>query len=78
MSYALELQRGDDGSVSLVGEAPGRIHVSVELLNVADPSLVKLNDRGDVMFLLANATLWYRRVGLVDGDSRVVEFERTA
>jgi len=78
VSYDLVVQRADDGSVSLVGEAPGRIHVSVELLNSADPSLVKINDRGDVMFSLTNAVLWYRRVGLVDGDARCIEFERVA
>jgi hypothetical protein len=78
VTYSLELQTGKDGSTSLVGEAPQRIHVSAELLDSADPSLVTLNDRGDVMFTLANAVLWYRRVGLVDGDPRVIEFERVA
>jgi hypothetical protein len=77
VSYELALRTTADG-VELVGEAPERIHVSVELLNNADPSLVKLNDRGDIMFSLTNTVLWYRRVGLVDGDSRVVEFERVA
>lgn len=79
VNTSMMLMCAEGGSVTLVGEAPERLHVSVELLNDADPAvLVKLNDRGDIMFTLANAVLWYRRVGLVDGDSRVVEFERTA
>jgi hypothetical protein len=77
VSYELTVTRADDGSVSLVGEAPERIRVSTELLNSADPTLVNLNDRGDIMFNLSNAVLWYRRVGLVDGG-RAVEFERVA
>jgi hypothetical protein len=77
VSYELSVRRADDGSVLLVGEAPERIRVSTELLNDADPTLVKLNDRGDIMFNLSNAVLWYRRVGLLDGG-RAVEFERVA
>jgi hypothetical protein len=77
VSYELTVRRADDGSVLLVGEAPERIRVSTELLNSADPTLVKLNDRGDIMFNLSNAVLWYRRVGLLDGG-RAVEFERVA
>lgn len=78
MSYELVVRDHADGSVELVGEAPERIRVSVELLNNANPALMKLNDRGDIMFSLTNAVLWYRRVGIVDGDPRVVEFERVA
>jgi len=74
----MELQRHPDGTVSLVGEAPERMRVTRELLDEADPVLVTVNDRGDVMFSLTNAVLWYRRVGLVDGDDRVIEFERVA
>jgi hypothetical protein len=77
VSYELTVRRADDGSVLLVGEAPERIRVSTELLNSADPTLVKLNDRGDIMFNLSNAVLWYRRAGLLDGG-RAVEFERVA
>ncbi len=78
MTYELVLERSGDGSVSLVGYAPERIRVAVELLNNADPTLIKLNDRGDIMFNLTNAVLWYRRVGIADGDPRVIEFERVA
>jgi hypothetical protein len=78
VSYELVVQRAEDGSFSLVGDAPGLIRISVELLNSADPTLVKLNDRGDVMFSLTNAVLWYRRVGQIDADARVIEFERVA
>lgn len=78
MTYVLELSRNEDGSVALVGEAPERIRVSCELLDSADPAVVKLDDRGDIMFALSNAVLWYRRVGAVDGDDRVIEFERVA
>jgi hypothetical protein len=77
VTYELVLREHADGT-ELVGEAPQRIRISVELLNTADPALVKLNDRGDIMFSLTNAVLWYRRVGPVDGDARVIEFERTA
>jgi hypothetical protein len=77
VSYELSVVKAEDGSVSLVGEAPERIRIGRELLDEANPELVKLNDRGDVMFNLANAVLWYRRVGLVD-DGRAVEFERVA
>jgi hypothetical protein len=77
VSYALEFRETPAG-VELVGEAPERIHVTAELLNNSKPELVNLNDRGDVMFTLTNTVLWYRRVGLVDGDPRVVEFERVA
>jgi hypothetical protein len=72
------LQRDADGAVSLVGEAPQRMRVTRELIDEADSAFVTLNDRGDVMLTLSNAVLWYRRVGLVDGDDRVVEFERVA
>lgn len=78
MSYDLVVHRNEDGSSTLVGDAPGLIRVSVELLNDADPAVVRLDDRGDVMFTLTNAVLWYRRVGPVDGDARVIEFERVA
>lgn len=78
MTYELVVSRNEDGSSTLVGDAPVRIRVSVELLNSADPALVRLDDRGDVMFTLTNAVLWYRRVGPVDGDARVIEFERVA
>ena len=77
MSCVLSVARANDGSVVLVGEAPERIRITQELLDSADPALVKLNDRGDIMFNLSNAALWYRRVGLVD-DGRAVEFERVA
>jgi hypothetical protein len=78
MSYELVLRKHDDGSVELVGEALERIRISRELLDSADSVMVKLNDRGDVMFSLSNAVLWYRRLGLVDGDERVAEYERVA
>jgi hypothetical protein len=76
-TYELVLREHDD-AVELVGEAPERIRISRELLDSAGPVLVKLNDRGDVMFNLSNAVLWYRRLGLVDGDDRVAEYERVA
>lgn len=78
MSYELVLRTHADGSVELVGEAPERIRVSQELLDSADPAKVVLDAQGDVMFTLTNAVLWYRRVGPVDGDARVIEFERVA
>ncbi|MEU7904120.1 hypothetical protein [Actinoplanes sp. NPDC049118] len=78
MSYELIVRQHDTG-VELLGEAPERLRIARELLDDADPAvLVKVNDRGDIMFTLTNAVLWYRRVGLVDGDHRVIEFERTA
>lgn len=78
MNYALEFHRRADGSVELVGEVPERIHVSTELLDSADPAVVTLDAQGDVMFTLTNAVLWYRRIGPVDGDPRVIQFERVA
>ncbi|NMO52017.1 hypothetical protein HH310_12520 [Actinoplanes sp. TBRC 11911] len=70
------LQRHENGTVSLVGEAPQRMRVARELLDEADSAFVTLNDSGDIMLTLTNAVLWYRRVGPVDGDPRQIEFER--
>lgn len=72
MTYELAVRTTAAG-VELVGDAPERIRISNELLDQADPALVKLDDRGDVMFTLTNAVLWYRRVELGGGW---VEFER--
>lgn len=77
MSYELVLRRHDTG-VELIGEAPDRIRISRELLDDAEPAVVTLDDKGGVMFTLTNAVLWYRQVGPVDGDDRVLEFERVA
>lgn len=77
MTYELVLHRNEDGSVKLAGDAPDRIRMSQELLGNADPAIVHLDPRGDVMFTLTNAVLWYRRVGPVD-DGLYVEFERVA
>lgn len=76
MTYELVLRDHADGSVELVGEAPSRIRVSQELLDGANPAVVSLDAQGDVMFTLTDTVLWYRRVGPVDGDARVIEFER--
>jgi hypothetical protein len=74
VTYELAVRTTASGT-ELVGEAPQRIRISTELLDKADPALVKLDDQGDVMFTLTNAVLWYRRVELGDGW---VEFERVA
>lgn len=78
MTYELVVREHADGSVELVGDAPERIHVSQELIDRANPAVLALDPQGDVMFSLTNAVLWYRRVGPVDGDVRVIEFERVA
>lgn len=78
MSYDLVVRRNEDGSVELVGDAPGLIRISRELLEAADPAVLALDAEGDVTFTLANAVLQYRRAGQVDADARVIEFERIA
>jgi hypothetical protein len=74
VTYELVVRTTAAGT-ELVGEAPQRIRISQELLDRADPALLKLDDQGDVMFTLTNTVLWYRRVELGDGW---VEFERVA
>jgi hypothetical protein len=74
VTYELVVRTTANGT-ELVGDAPERIRISTELLDQADPSLLKLDDQGDVMFTLTNAVLWYRRVEECDG---YVEFERVA
>lgn len=74
MIYELVVRTTANGA-ELVGDAPDRIRISNELLDKADPALLKLDDQGDVMFTLTSTVLWYRRVELGDG---YVEFERVA
>lgn len=75
MTYALNILRRADGSLELLGDAPPRIRISGDLLDQADPAVLSVDGDGGLMFTLANAALWYRRVGPV-GDA--VEFERVA
>lgn len=72
------LQRNADGTVTLLGEAPQRMRVARELLEQADPAVLTVNELGDIMLVLNDGLLWYRRVGPVDGDDAVIEFERIA
>ena len=74
----MALQRNGDGTVTLLGEAPQRMRVARELLEQADPAVLTVNELGDIILTLNDGLLWYRRVGPVDGDDSVIEFERIA
>lgn len=78
MSYELMVREHPDGSIELAADAPARIHITQELLDCARPEVLKVGPNGDVLFTLTNAVLWYRRIGPVGGDPRMVEFERVA
>jgi hypothetical protein len=71
--WALRIDKLDDGTFVLVGDAPDRLHLSREYLDCTNPAVEQVDDQGGLTFTLTNATLRYRRVAVHDLH---IEFER--